>query len=194
MKVAGHAFRAGLLRRGLAEEVVLLDGREAGVRVGAADHAELVGIHAELLFELQAVLAAPSGHTRIRASPASSARSRRDCPCPIARSWRTRRSAKGAGWVSPSPLIWRGLVEPLPLARVLRILPVHRLAGERFDDREHAAVAEVAVVGDGEHAAAGLLLVGGHPLPQVAWVVAAHRRLRRKRLDLARLRHRCRGR
>ena len=39
---------------------------------------------------------------------------------------------------------------------------------------------------DGEHAAARLLLVGGHPFPQVARIVAAQWRLRRKRYDLAR--------
>src|SRR6185437_2269562 len=79
-----------------------------------------------------------------------------------------------------------GLIKPLPLGALLRVLLVHRLTGERFNDREHAAVAEVTVVSDGEHAAAGLLLVGCHPLPEVPWVIAAHRRLRRKRYDLAR--------
>ena len=41
---------------GLAEEIILLDGREAGVRIGAADQAELVGIHPELGFHLETVL------------------------------------------------------------------------------------------------------------------------------------------
>ena len=71
----------------------------------------------------------------------------------------------------------RHLVEPLPARPRLGILAVDRLAGERLDDGEHAAVAQVAVVGDGQHVAAGLLLVGGHPLPQVAGVVAAQRRV-----------------
>ena len=39
-----------------AEEVLLLDGREGGVAVGGADHAELVGVDAELGFELKADL------------------------------------------------------------------------------------------------------------------------------------------
>ena len=34
---------------------------------------------------------------------------------------------------------------------------------------------EIAVVGDGEHVAAGLVLVGRHPLPEVARIVAAGR-------------------
>ena len=79
----------------------------------------------------------------------------------------------------------RGFVEPLPARAVLGVLPVDRLAGEGLDDREHAAVAEVAVVRDGEHVAAGLLLVGRHPFPEVAGIVAAERRQRGVGLDLA---------
>ena len=36
---------------------------------------------------------------------------------------------------------------------------------------------------DGQHAAAGLVLVGGHPLPEVARIVAAERRIGRVGLD-----------
>ena len=43
-------------RRCLAEEIVLLDRREPGMRIGAADQAELVGIYAEFGFHLEAVL------------------------------------------------------------------------------------------------------------------------------------------
>ena len=46
----------------------------------------------------------------------------------------------------------RDLVERLPLRARLGILAVDRLAGERFHLREHDAVAQIAVVGDGEHA------------------------------------------
>ena len=55
------AGRARLGARGLAEEVVLLDGGEAGVGVGRADHAELVGIDAEFLLQLEAVLQRRAG-------------------------------------------------------------------------------------------------------------------------------------
>ena len=48
------------LRR-LAEEVVLFDGRQTGMRVGRADHAELVGVDAELALELEAVLQRRAG-------------------------------------------------------------------------------------------------------------------------------------
>ena len=49
------ALGARLAARGLAEEVVLLDRGETCVRVGGADHAELVGIRAELFLELEPV-------------------------------------------------------------------------------------------------------------------------------------------
>ena len=47
------------------------------------------------------------------------------------------------------------------------------------------AVAQVAVVRDGEHAAAGFLFVGVHPFPQVDGIGAAQRRDAGERLDLA---------
>src|SRR5665809_15961 len=40
----GHSVRAGLAARRLAEEVVFLDGGEAGVRVSRTDQAELIRI------------------------------------------------------------------------------------------------------------------------------------------------------
>ena len=77
----------------------------------------------------------------------------------------------------------RRLVETLPLRARLGILAVDRLARAGLDDREHAAVGQIAVVRDGQHVAAGLVLVGRHPSPQVARVVAAERRHRDERLD-----------
>ena len=86
------------------------------------------------------------------------------------------------------PLDLRRLVDPLPARPGLGVLPVDRPAGERLDDGEHPAVAEVPVVGDREHLAARLLLVGRHPLPQVPRVVAPVRLVDGERLDPARLR------
>src|SRR5438045_3499021 len=43
-------------RRSLAKEVIFFDRREAGMRVGRADHPELVRIDAELTFQLETVL------------------------------------------------------------------------------------------------------------------------------------------
>ena len=65
----------------------------------------------------------------------------------------------------------RGLVQPFPSRPLLGILAVDPFA-EGLDDGEHQAVAKIAVVRDGEHAAAGLVLVGLHPLPEVCRVVA----------------------
>src|SRR4029079_1526614 len=79
-----------------------------------------------------------------------------------------------------------GLVKTLPTSALFGVVAIELLA-EGFDDRKHSAVAEVAVVGDGEHAAAGLALVGFHPLPQLDGIIAAERRRDRERLDLHRL-------
>src|SRR5687767_6098023 len=82
----------------------------------------------------------------------------------------------------------RGLVKRLPANAVLGILTIDASAIERLDDREHAAVAEIAVVRQSEDLGAGLLLDQGHPLPQIAGVGTAERRQRRERLDQAGLR------
>ena len=176
--------RARLGGGGLAEEIVLFDRGEAGVRVGRADHAELVGIDAELVFQLETVLERRAGvleleHLRllefaeveVALVPALEVGE-----LVVGREERMRLAVA---------LDLRGFVEALPLRAGLGILAVDLLAGERLDDREHAAVAQVAVVRDGEHVAAGLLLVRGHPLPQVAGIVAAQRLLRGVRLDPA---------
>jgi hypothetical protein len=51
-----HPARARLLRDGFAEKVILLHRGESRVRIAAADEAKFVGVRAELLLELQAVL------------------------------------------------------------------------------------------------------------------------------------------
>jgi hypothetical protein len=78
------------------------------------------------------------------------------------------------------------LVQPLPLRAIDGVLTVDRLA-EGFHDREHLPVAQIAVVRDRQDLAAGLLLVGVHPFPQVGRVVAAERWVDGKRIDLPRL-------
>src|SRR6185436_14230517 len=82
----------------------------------------------------------------------------------------------------------RGLVERLPTNTALGIFTVDPSAGERLDDREHAAVAQIAVVREGEDFGAGLFFDHGHPLPQIAGIGTAERRQRRERLDEAGLR------
>src|SRR5574341_577399 len=76
-------------------------------------------------------------------------------------------------------------VEPLPLRAGFGIRAINFLAHARLDDWEHTSAAQVAVVRDCQHVAAGLLLVAGHPLPQVARVVAAQRWNGGERQDLA---------
>src|SRR5215510_13146278 len=82
----------------------------------------------------------------------------------------------------------RDLVERLPTPAALGVGSINRRAGERLDDREHAAVAQVAVVRQSQHLATGLRFGLGHPLPQVARIVAAKRLLRGERFNQAGLR------
>ena len=70
---------------------------QRGVAVGRADHAELVGVDAELRSRAAGRSSAPRGRIRTAASRASSPRCRSGCPCPRSRSRRTRRSATGYG-------------------------------------------------------------------------------------------------
>ena len=79
-------------------------------------------------------------------------------------------------------------VERLPAHPVLGILTINLLPGERLDDREHAAIAQITVVRECEDLGAGLLFAHGHPFPQVAGIGAAERRLGGVRLDEAGLR------
>ena len=122
----GHAMRAGLLRRGLAEEIVLLERGEAGVRVGAADEAELVGVRAELLLELEAVLQRRAGifefeHLlRLRHAAVEVAL----VPDLVVGELVVRREE---GMRLAVALHLRRLVEPLPLRALLGILAVDRL-------------------------------------------------------------------
>ena len=63
MKALAHPTRARFLRHRLAEEVVFLHRGEAGMRIAAADEAELVWVRAELPLELQAVLEAERAYS-----------------------------------------------------------------------------------------------------------------------------------
>ena len=85
----------------------------------------------------------------------------------------------------PIPFDLRRFIQALPLRTRFRIFAIDRLAGEGLDDREHPAVGEIAVMGDRQHAPAGLVLVGRQPFPQIARIVAAERRHDRIRHDAA---------
>ena len=65
----------------------------------------------------------------------------------------------------------RHLDQRLMAGARLGIGPVHGLAVKGLG-REHDAHAQIGVVRDGQHRAAGLLRVGVHVLPQVRWILA----------------------
>ena len=181
-----RAIRARLGARRLAEEVVLLDGGEAGVGVRRADQAELVRVRAELRLDLEAELERRARVLVLQHVPLLQLAEIEVALVPpleagelvVRREERMRLAV---------PLDLRGLVDALPARPGLGVLPVDRPAGERLDDGKHPAVAEVPVVGDREDLAAGLLLVGRHPLPEVPRVVAPVRLVDGERLDPARL-------
>ena len=161
--------------------------------IGTADQAELVGVGAKLGFELEAVLQRRArilelehlGRLRHAGIEIAEVPGLEVGELVIGRQRRMRFAVA---------LGLRRLVEPFPPGALLDIFLVHRLAGEGLDQREHAAVGQVAVVGDRQHVAAGLVLIGLHPLPQVARIVAAERLQRRVGHDLVGLVAHCRGR
>ena len=135
----------------LAEEIVLLDGRQTRMCVGRADHAELVRIDAEFALELQAEFQRRAGilvleHLRflqfaqieVALVPALEIGE-----LVVRRQVRVRLAVA---------LDLGRFVEPLPFGARLGVLAVDRLAGEGFDYREHAPVGKIAVMGDGKHA------------------------------------------
>ncbi len=150
-----------------------------GVR--AADHAELVRVRSELRFEGEAVLQRFAGvlvlqHAGLLCDAAVevSLVPELEVGKRVVRRKHRVRLAR--------PLHLGHLVDRLPLRALLRILGVERPA-EGGVHGEHRAVGEIAVVRDRQHAAAGLLLVGVHPRPQVDRVVAPGRPEHRERLN-----------
>ena len=142
------------------------------MRVGRADHAELVGVDAELCLQLETVF---QGRPRIFELKHFGRLGHRQVEVALVPAFEIGelvvRRQEGMGLAIALDL--RRLVEPLPFGPLLSILAVDRLAGERIHHREHDAVREVAVVGEGEHVAAGLFLKCCHVFPQVARIVAS---------------------
>ena len=155
------------------------------MRVGAADQPELVGVDAELGLQLEAVL-----ERRARVLELQHLRLLRLGKVEVALVPALEIGElvvgrqQGMGFAVALHL--GSLIEHLPAGALLGILAIDLLAGEGLDDREHRAVAQIAVVGDGENLAAGLVLVVLQPFPEIARIVAPGRQ-RRKRHDLARL-------
>ena len=124
----GARFRTGRL----AEEVVFLDRGETGVRVGRADHAELVGVDAELVLELQAEFQRGAGileleHLRLLQFAQVEVAL---VPALEIREFVVRRKV---GMCLAVALDLGRLIETLPLRTRLGVFAVDRLSGEGFD-------------------------------------------------------------
>jgi hypothetical protein len=167
----------------LAEEVVLLGGRQRGVAIGRADHAELVGVGPEPLLEHQPVLQRLAGvfvgkHLgRLRLGHIEVA----GIPGLVVGEGVVGREQ---GMSLAITLDLRRLVHRLPLRPLLDVGRIQRAAGVLRIDREHEAVGEVAVVRERQHRAAGRRLVVLQPLVEVERIGAANRGLRREGHDL----------
>ena len=134
------------------------------MRVGRADHAELVWVDAELVLELQAEFQRGAGileleHLRLLQFAQVEVAL---VPALEIGEFVVRRKV---GMCLAVALDLGRLVETLPLGTRLGVFAVDRLAGEGFDDRKHAAIGKIAVVGDGKHVTAGLFLVSRQPFP-----------------------------
>ena len=154
----------------LAEEIVLVGGRQRGVRVGRADHAELERVDAEFLLELEPELEPGAGifvlqHLRLlQLGQVEIAL----VPQLEAGELVVRRQE---GMRLAVALDLRHLVDRLQPRPRLGI-GARQAAPVEIDQREHAPVGQVAVVRDGEHLAAGLLGIGIEELPQHGRVLA----------------------
>ena len=155
----------------LAEEVVLLGGRQRRVRIRRADHAELEWVDPELRLVGEAPLQASRAYSRGSMSLRLGLRTEAAI-VPASRSRRTRQSETATGAPRRPP----SSASPRRAARTACGAP--RRPGPAAPSRssvdvvEHQAVREVAVVRNGQHAAAGLLLVGRHPLPELSGIRA----------------------
>ena len=79
--------------------------RQRGMRIGAADQSDLVGIGARARLRPSGRSSAPSARIRTRASPASWPRSCRGCLCPSVSKLANSSFGDRYGCVSPSPFI-----------------------------------------------------------------------------------------
>ena len=126
------------------------------MRVGAADETELVRIDAELGFQLEAVFERRArvfelehlGLLRFAEIEIAFVPALEVGELIVGREERM-------GFAVAFDL--RHFVERLPARAAVGVRAVDSVAGERLDDRKHAPVAEIAVVREREHFAAGFL-------------------------------------
>jgi hypothetical protein len=169
-----HALGAGLRARVLAEEVVVVGRRQRGVAVRRADHAELEGVRAQLLLELQPELESAAGVLVLQHLVLFALAQVEVALVPGAVVGEL--VVGGQERVRLAVALDLGhLVERLPLRPGLRIFLTQRSLCDGVDLRKHDAVRKVAVVGDSEYVAAGLVLVGLQELPQIFRIGAALR-------------------
>ncbi len=155
------------------------------MRVGRADHAELERVDAQLLLLLQAHLQRAAG-VLVRQHLIGLGLQSGDVglvPGAVVGELVGRRQLRMRLAVA---LDLRDLVQRLPAHAGLGVAPVDRAAVEALDG-EHQPVRQIAVVRDREHAAAGLLLVGVHELPQVLRILRVEGREGQDLAGLARV-------
>lgn len=154
----------------LAKEVVLLGCGQRSVGIGAADHAELVGIYAELFTEHQAVLEGfasvfPLEHLGFLGLGAVEIGF---VPYFIA----GELVVGGKHGVCFAIALYpRDLYEPLKACAQCGEFLGERLSS-KYLDCEHTAVAEITIMGNGQHFGASLLLELGELLPEVLGILA----------------------
>ena len=159
-----------------------MGSRKAGVGVGRADHPELEWVRADVLLILQAAFERLAGvlarqHVLgVGGRPEAAFVPRLEIGELIARREHRVRLAVA--------LHLCDFVDRLPSHAALRVVAVERLLRGQRDIVKHHAAREIAVVRDRQQTAAGLLLVGSHPLPQFLGVL---RVILRDRDDLIRL-------
>ena len=144
------ASRAWLGVGSLAEEVVVISGSERGVSVSGTDQPELVRINSKLRFHLEAVL-----KRRARILEFEHLRLFLHAIVEIAFV-----PAFEVGELVVRRKEWMRLAVAFDLRDFIQRLPAHAILGvfavdllpcERLDDREHDAVAQIAVMSESEH-------------------------------------------
>ena len=179
-----HARRARLGPGVLAEEVVLVGGRERRVAVRRTDHPELEGIGAELTLELQSQLERAARVLVLQHGVGLQFAEVQVALVPgaIVRELVVGRELAVGLAVT---LDLGDLVQRFPACACLRVQLRKRLLGDRVDLGEHQPVRQVAVVRNGEHLSSGLVLIGLQQFPQILGIRAAGGRISRGGYGLA---------
>ena len=144
--------------------------------VGAANETELVRIDPELRFQLQAVL---ERRTRIFELEHLGLLRFAEIEIALVPALEVGELIVGRNKRMRFTVAFdlRQFVERLPARAAFRVRAVDSVAGKRLDDREHAPVAEIAVVRQRQNFAAGFFFRRSHPFPEIARIIGAQRRI-----------------